>query len=83
MRYRNIDRIRLMCGIYGIDSEVISERFAYKDMPYSEESMDILLGAMDEVVSMELADTQWIEYFVPMEDAWFCYEDLPAICKPS
>lgn len=80
MKMKYITRIRLMCGIHGIDSNIISEKWLYKELDYSEESMDELLSCMDQIVTGELADTYWVEYFVPVDDEWYTRDDLPAVC---
>lgn len=80
MKIKNVTRIRLVVGVYGIDSEIVKEHWTYKELDYSEESMDDLLLAIDKLDEEEIGDTCWLEYYVPTDDEWCRREDLPAIC---
>lgn len=77
-----VTRIRLVCAVNFIDTDLPKEKWTYCEYHYQpcEEAAQCLTDNIDLVTEDDNIDQFWLEYYVPLDEAWYRASDLPAIC---
>jgi hypothetical protein len=80
MSLNNVSRLRIVCGINYIDTELVKDwwPFAEFNYPITEFNSDNMLISMEKAI--ESCDTTWYEYYVPSHESWYKRCELPDIC---
>ena len=80
--YSYVTRIRLVCAVNVIDTDLPKEKWTYCEYhyPLCEGAAQCLTDNIDIVTEDDNIDQFWLEYYVPLDEAWYRAYDLPAIC---
>lgn len=80
--YNYVTRIRLVCAVNVIDTNLPKEKWTNSEHPYPLNEFDAqqLTDNIDNVSEDDNIDQYWLEYYVPLDEAWYRACDLPAIC---
>ena len=80
--YNYVTKVRFVCAVNVIETNIPKEKWVYNEYtyPFTEYSAQKLADDLDNVTEDDNIDQFWMEYYVPLDEAWYRACDLPAIC---
>lgn len=80
--YNYVTKVRFVCAVNVIETNIPKEKWVYNKYayPFTEYSAQKLADDIDNVTEDDNIDQHWLEYYVPLDEAWYRACDLPAIC---